>query len=739
MKACYSLIALILISSCSRPFISQHDQIKKASDYCSILHIPETPILYKSGTFLGITFSPVNIETPPLPYRCNNFIQVESVIKNSPAIRAGIKEKDIILSVNDEPVCKSGENTDISFKKMIERQKAGLIANIEVMRNKDIFSLKAELEEKPYYHNQAAEYQFAKDCTARASLFAAALKNYDAGNLFDTIIEGLKQQSDDIHNPGWYGVRPFNPFQLKEMTYLLRHPLQAGEVSEKLSKRLLTATDKDNQAMPEIVSNIASLIDIDMRPSLDSMEITFPNLVNAVMEANKKVEHALRNLSPEEKALLREKALKPWEDDQWNKIVELSLKIDLRELFEAFNPVLNFLTTDNLMVLKKDIIKRFKDNRNPILYEELTPFGKVIVGGTGPNVYSEDAALILDLGGDDVYLNNAGGTRPGMNISLVVDWSGNDLYFSKSSFSQGAGLLGGGFLIDLGGNGTFSSMDGSQGAGFWGIGILHHKGGNSSFSSRTFAQGVGQMGIGYLWNGSGDDIYLCSEYGQGLGLFRGAGVLIDRAGSDYYKLGGLESDFRDPLKSTVSMGQGFGKGVRPDKDSLGVSGGIGLLIDQEGNDTYIADYFAQGASYYYGIGILNDLSGNDRYISGRYAQGAGIHSSVGILLDRKGDDFYYASYGVAQGMGHDYGVGYLEDSQGNDHYLGGTLVQGAATHGGIGILIDLKGQDSYTCGNNGQAFAQDIDGMGVLIDTEPDRDSLSQHKTPESIRLGTKK
>jgi hypothetical protein len=76
-----------------------------------------------------------------------------------------------------------------------------------------------------------------------------------------------------------------------------------------------------------------------------------------------------------------------------------------------------------------------------------------------------------------------------------------------------------------------------------------------------------------------------------------------------------------------SIGQGFGHGVRAGKDTSGVPGGIGILIDEKGDDTYIADYFAQGASYYYGVGILNDMDGDDQYLSGRYSQGAGIHSS----------------------------------------------------------------------------------------------------------------
>jgi hypothetical protein len=453
-------------------------------------------------------------------------------------------------------------------------------------------------------------------------------------------------------------------------------------------------------------------------------------------ETKNNVERALSNLTLEEETILREKALNPWDDKTWNDVLRISMKVNRAQLLEAFSPLLSFLTRDNLSLLKEDLISRFGQNTGAILYEAMTPIGKVVVGGSGPNIYKEDAALILDLGGDVLYINNAGGTRPGMPVALVIDWGGNDRYLSRENFSQGAGLLGGGFLMDMGGDDTFVSMDGSQGTGFWGIGVLYHGEGSTTYTARDYCQGVGQMGIGLLIDRRGDDRYHCSFGGQGLGLFGGTGILLDEGGNDFYQLGGLKPDFRDPLKSTVSMGQGFGQGIRAEKGIHGVPGGIGMLIDEGGDDTYIADYFAQGASYYYGLGILDDRDGNDRYISGRYAQGAGIHSSVGVLLDRKGSDFYYASFGVAQGMGHDFGVGYFEDDEGKDHYWGGTLVQGAATNGSVGIFIDLEGNDQRAYTERGQGYSEGENSLGIMIRRE--RHSVEEHERID-IKIGATK
>ena len=246
-------------------------------------------------------------------------------------------------------------------------------------------------------------------------------------------------------------------------------------------------------------------------------------------------------LTEEERALLLGKALNPWDDDQWNRIVAISLKTDRRKLLAAFAPLLSFLSRENLSALKEDLVRRFGHINEPILYEAVTPIGKVVVGGAGPNTYREDAALILDLGGDDLYLNNAGGTRPGVPVALVIDWGGNDRYISAENFSQGAGVLGAGFLMDLGGDDTFVSLDGSQGTGLWGLGLLYHGDGNGVYKARSLSQGVGQMGLGIILTRAGDDIYLCSDQGQALGLFGGAGVLIDGAGRDFYQLGGVKA------------------------------------------------------------------------------------------------------------------------------------------------------------------------------------------------------
>ena len=706
-------ILTIILTSCSSHIVPSQN-LPDPFPYCGLLNMPVRPYpAIEPRAYLGTYLATKKLEQAIPNCKENLFILAAGVIKGTPAEKAGLMEGDVILSLNNIPTCNNAEHIISSFNKTIKQQKIGVPLPLEILRNDQRLGLTVTLDELPTHVQREAEHPEIERCPQQTSLLENTLRDQNVLPFYNTLVDELYRKSNVTHNPGSKSYeREFYPFQLNEVTYLMRHPLAAGAVAKELSRRTSSPLEEMNWQINTVLQRTASLLGVELQSSVSPTEVTFPALLRTMEETKNRIDEALSNLTPEEKMLLQNAALNLDDDRQWNTVLDISMKIDRTKLFNAFSPLLAFLTRDNLELLRQDLVTRFRGRTGPILYEAQTPIGKVIVGGEGPNVYTEDAALILDLGGDDLYLNNAGGTRPGMPIALVIDWGGNDRYLSRENFSQGAGILGGGFLIDLGGDDTFISLDGSQGVGFWGIGLLYHGDGNSVFSARKFCQGTGEMGIGFLMNRNGDDRYLCSFAGQGLGLFGGAGVLIDEAGNDLYQLGGLEPDFRDPAKATQSFGQGFGLGIRPDKDKLGVPGGIGMLIDKKGDDVYIADYFAQGAAYYYGLGILDDQAGNDQYISTRYSQGAGIHSSIGILIDRAGNDFYYSSAGAGQGMGHDFGVGFLEDDAGDNLFYGSSLVQGAATNGSLGILINTKRKGDS---KDEAPFNVEVNSMGIRI------------------------
>jgi len=438
--------------------------------YCELLHVPSKPGgPLQPKPYLGVYLASKTIEQTVPGCRDNIFIQVAGVIPGTPAEEAGLRENDMIISFNQDLTCtddkNSVKNTVESFRGLIEKQALGSTVKMDILRGTAKLSLTAKLREMPVRFHPEAKHETIGACHGNPSAMENALRSRNALQAYEEIIKGLDLRSNASHDPGVSPERKSDVLQLSEVTYLMRHPLAAGAVAKELSRRLAASIDNKDWRIGDLIRSSAHLLDIDLPPSDSHVEATFPELLRIMELTKERTEKVLSALTKEERDLLLGKALNPWNDDQWNRIVAISLKVDRTELLVAFAPLLAFLSRENLSALKEDLVRRFGHIKAPLLYEAVTPIGKVMVGGAGPNTYREDAALILDLGGDDLYLNNAGGTRPGVPVALVIDWGGNDRYISAENFSQGAGVLGAGILIDLGGDDTFVSLDGSQGAG----------------------------------------------------------------------------------------------------------------------------------------------------------------------------------------------------------------------------------------------------------------------------------
>ncbi len=313
---------------------------------------------------------------------------------------------------------------------------------------------------------------------------------------------------------------------------------------------------------------------------------------------------------------------------------------------------------------------------------------KAIIGGTGPNHYKGDYALIIDLGGDDIYELSR---RPNFENQIIIDLGGNDKYFALEDYALACGYFGYSVLIDAAGDDLYQGKNFSVGCGFFGCGFLWDLAGNDTYIGDQFTQGAGGFGIGILKDDGGNDRYQAALMGQGFGFVRGIGALLDAQGSDHYFAGGKYKELLG-LAGEIryqSMSQGCAYGLRPD-----LSGGMGFLFDYDGDDSYNVDMNGQGASYWWGLGTLVDFKGNDRYIAQQYAQGAGVHMSLGCLVDSSGNDFYF-SKGVSQGCGHDLGAGMLFDLSGNDNYVATDGSQAYGSANGFGSLVDGQGNDGY--------------------------------------------
>jgi hypothetical protein len=346
-----------------------------------------------------------------------------------------------------------------------------------------------------------------------------------------------------------------------------------------------------------------------------------------------------------------------------------------------------------------------------------TPLGPIIINGRGNDTYDFDPApggshsaarspqaqypfIIIDLGGNDVYHNVASNRSPDNPISIVIDLGGNDQYVStdKKTPSFGGALLGYSFLVDVSGDDHYESQNLTQGTGAFGVGVLSDESGNDTYDAFTAAQGAGLFGLGVLIDRSGNDRYHAYQQCQGYGYTKGCGVLIDSSGNDRYVAD--DSDIKFPSAQSKehnsSLAQGMGFGKRADYiDNHSLAGGVGMLIDGAGDDTYSCGVFGQGCAYWYGVGILADMQGNDNYSGAWYVQGAGAHFGVSMLYDASGNDHYKATMNMAQGAGHDFSLCWLLDGGGDDVYDAPNLSLGGGNANGFGFFWDQGGSDTF--------------------------------------------
>lgn len=364
--------------------------------------------------------------------------------------------------------------------------------------------------------------------------------------------------------------------------------------------------------------------------------------------------------------------------------------------------------------------------------------------GGAHGLQTDAPAVLLDLGADDDTYTNPpdtfafGGALAG--VAASVDGGGDDTYRPTGYGALGAGVVGGVAIhADLQGDDDYAFAGtgggyGAQGLGTLGVGIQIDLEGSDrhdfdfyspalSLTRILSAQGVGLGGVGVLVDAVGDDVYETGSSGnalvveaQGVGDLQYArGVLLDGEGNDTY------------LASVTCDGGEDGSGAGSvQAQGVGVQDGHGYLVDAHGHDSYTIAAEAQG-----GPGARAEIEGQGRGF------GSLSRPGIGLLADHEGDDRYEAAAAAvaddpatteatvrAQGTGFFFqGLGILADAGGDDDYLITSeagkvdeLGQGAATAAAAGLLVDLDGNDTYAAGPRSQGYAESefVTGIGFV-------------------------
>ena len=332
-------------------------------------------------------------------------------------------------------------------------------------------------------------------------------------------------------------------------------------------------------------------------------------------------------------------------------------------------------------------------------FEWRTPLGWIRVYGDGNDrIDGDDALLLVDCGGNDQYEGRVGASTATRPISLALDLGGDDTYRG----TVGAGLCGVGVLLDVAGKDAYDSEQQTQGFGQFGFGVLIDLAGDDTYTARYSSQGCGYFGIGLLFDANGGDTYYLHADGQGFAGPAGVGVLADRHGDDTYfadpdpKKSGRPS-YHSKGNISVSNAQGCAMGRRGDgADGHSWAGGLGALIDAEGNDTYTSGNWSMGTGYWFGTGVLWDGGGNDKYDGHVWSQATGAHFCIGVLIDEGGDDTHVSRQNNSICFAHDFTIALLINEGGNDTYTTPASGLGFSINRSVAVFLDTGGNDRYT-------------------------------------------
>ncbi len=368
-----------------------------------------------------------------------------------------------------------------------------------------------------------------------------------------------------------------------------------------------------------------------------------------------------------------------------------------------------------------------------------TSIGVVRILGPGDNRYQGNDTVVIDLGGNDHYTGPVAVPRSlSAPVGLLIDLTGDDVYDGRGrSASIACGLFGIGALFDLAGDDRYYCTDSGLGCAWYGIGLLVDTDGDDVYSGHAWCEGAAHAGVGVLDDEAGNDRYLCQMESQGLGATLGIGVLVDKQGNDRYHAYDNEGGRRITFPSSqaswheASMVQGAGYGRRADgADGRSMAGGVGVLVDGAGDDSYYGGVFSQGIGFWWACGMLADMGGNDRYRGVYYAQGGSAHFAIGSLLDRgDGNDQYNdrSVLGQVLGAGRDGAIGTMVDGGGDDVYYIPKKSAGGGDMNGFGLFCDQGGRDTYhpsehanlggaSYSSRGEYFRSLMPTIGVFVD-----------------------
>ncbi len=519
--------------------------------------------------------------------------------------------------------------------------------------------------------------------------------------------------------------------------HMQRHPLGAVAEAEEFTRDVHAAVLKDRGGLARLLPIIADKLDLPSAqapkfPKAKTPQEALDVVKLALIEARAAQAAALAPLTKSEirelssyiyPVMVGQNSVAHTLNDRGTgrRLVDLMEKMDRGAMVTAAEALVPLTDPDLL-----DQLKNYPDTGDVfvagitghVVAKIETPAGAIIIGGKEANTYELDSmgdvALVIDLGGDNVYHDGTVSIeRP---LLVNVNLGGRNVYRSAKPAVQGGSILGVSMIVNREGGNRYDANDLAQASTIGGVGIIVEFGGDNIYRGvrRVQAQAIGGVGI-IISHGTGNK-YHAGMWGQGLGGPLGFGIIDDIGGYDQYYLGGLYVNSYKQEQGTPGyegFGQGVGAGIRQV-----ACGGVGMLLNGGGHNVYEFDYLAHGGGYWCALGFARDFGGHSQSLIARknfyggerteslfqrFGCGWGCHYAQGFCFDDKGHSTFEGSI-MGSGMAWDCSVGALCVFGGNNHFeAANSLVQGCGAEGSLGILYQY-GDDSEFKGY-GQGYA----------------------------------
>ncbi len=498
-------------------------------------------------------------------------------------------------------------------------------------------------------------------------------------------------------NPKYGAMRGYATNLTREQTPLDLAILNLHRAAGRTTKPLTFDMELPYPKLAEDLAEKVKVVPAPARPILG-------RLVMNIVDAHHWAELAFRNVDGTDRMVVARRFEVGHEQvdayDYCPEFDDVARTLDQASLWYAGEKCVQALDDARVALAALDELKEVE----AFAFDWRSPWGWIRIRGNGNDkVDGSDALLIVDFGGDDNYTGGVAASTADRPIGLLLDLGGNDDYESSQP-AQGAGMCGVGVLIDAAGDDDYKAEHYAQGVGQFGLGLCADLGGNDDYFVKFNGQGCGYFGVGLMFDCDGDDDYKLYADGQGLGGVSGVGVLADRKGSDDYiavrsaKVTGRPSYHSPDLDVSVSNAQGCAMGRRGDgSDGHSYAGGLGALLDVEGDDTYLSGSWTMGTGYWFGTGLLYDGTGNDEYRGVCYSQATGAHFCIGVLVDEGGDDKHIAEENGNSSLawGHDFSIALLVNIGGNDEYEVKECGISYNINRSVTAVIDIGGDDVY--------------------------------------------